>query len=827
MLNEVVGASATNTVTFQSADANADSVIWQTTTNSSATNYILKLNGADHVTLKNITFKNQASLYSRKIVLYGVTDSVTIENNKFLGYQGSSSSNHASIYGSGADATGLKIKNSIFTDAGGYAIYLDSDNSSSPPTGLEISSNTFTDTYSGIYAQYFDALTIRGNTIVGSYMLDKGIYLSYCDGANVVEDNHINAPDLNYGMYLNYCQATSGSKATIVNNMINAGDYGIYLYNNNNYYNVYYNSVKVLNNNALYYYVNPEGNVFKDNIFYTQSASSTALYVYNTTGWSSDYNDFYSNYTYPIYFVGDKDLSTFQAFGHGANSVNLDPVFDSDSTLVPIMPALDNLGTPITGITDDIYGSTRSTTTPDMGAVEFTPAAGSALSGTYTIGSGGNYASFQAARNAFTAYGVSGPVIFNILAGTYDEQLILTEVVGASATNTVTFQSADANADSVIWQTTTNSIATNYILKLNGADHVTLKHITFKNQGSSYSQKIVLYGVTDSVTIDNSKFLGYKSSSTNHVSIYGSGADATGLKIKNSTFTDAGYYAIYLNSNNSSSSPTGLEISSNTFTDTYGGIYAIYYDALTIRGNTIVGSYMYDKGIYLYYCDGANVIEDNHINAPDLTYGIYQYDCRATSGNEATIVNNLINVEDRGIHLDYYNYYQNIYYNTVKVRDEYALSTNYGHYYNNLKNNILLTESTSNPAAHFYNTSVFSSSDYNDFYSNSGYPIYYSGNRTLAWWQAYGQDSNSVSIDPIFNADSSLVPQVLPIDNLGTPISGITDDIHGSTRSTTTPDMGAVEFSLTGTPLSGSYTVGSGGNFATFDSLNQYSARHL
>ena len=56
------------------------------------------------------------------------------------------------------------------------------------------------------------------------------------------------------------------------------------------------------------------------------------------------------------------------------------------------------------------------------------------------------------------------------------------------------------------------------------------------------------------------------------------------------------------------------------------------------------------------------------------------------------------------------------------------------------------------------------------------------------------------------------MPQVLSLDNLGAPISGITDDIHGSTRSTTTPDMGAVEFTVEGSALSGSYTIGSGGD---------------
>ena len=81
-----------------------------------------------------------------------------------------------------------------------------------------------------------------------------------------------------------------------------------------------------------------------------------------------------------------------------------------------------------------------------------------------------------------------------------------------------------------------------------------------------------------------------------------------------------------------------------------------------------------------------------------------------------------------------------------------------------------MTEATATPAAYFYNTSVFNS-DYNDFYSNYAYPIYYNGNKTLEQWQAYGYDSNSVSIDPIFDADSTLLPQALFVDNLGTPIS--------------------------------------------------------
>ena len=244
----------------------------------------------------------------------------------------------------------------------------------------------------------------------------------------------------------------------------------------------------------------------------------------------------------------------------------------------------------------------------------------------------------------------------------------------------------------MVWENTTNSSnINNFVLSLDGTDHIRLKHITFKHQGSVAARNITLTGVVDSVTIDSCRFLGYPgSTSYNYSLIYGNEIDATGLRIMNSTFIDGGGHAIYLSSSNSSSSPTGLVISGNTITDTYGGIYARYYDAVTIRGNTIKGSYMHGQGIELRYCDGASVIEDNHIYCPDLSYGIYLTYCQTTSGNEAVIANNLITAEDNGIYLYQHNYYQNMYYNSVKVRDSNALYSYNGNSNNRLINNILL-----------------------------------------------------------------------------------------------------------------------------------------
>ena len=46
--------------------------------------------------------------------------------------------------------------------------------------------------------------------------------------------------------------------------------------------------------------------------------------------------------------------------------------------------------------------------------------------------------------------GISGAVIFNVNAGTYNEQLNIASINGVSATNTVKFQSASGNNADVI-----------------------------------------------------------------------------------------------------------------------------------------------------------------------------------------------------------------------------------------------------------------------------------------------------------------------------------------------------------------------------------------
>ncbi len=84
-----------------------------------------------------------------------------------------------------------------------------------------------------------------------------------------------------------------------------------------------------------------------------------------------------------------------------------------------------------------------------LGGMLLPSSASAQLHGTYTIGSGGTYASFGAAVSALVSQGVSAPVTFNVFTGTYGEHVSIPAITGANSTNTITFQSATGNAADV------------------------------------------------------------------------------------------------------------------------------------------------------------------------------------------------------------------------------------------------------------------------------------------------------------------------------------------------------------------------------------------
>ena len=94
-------------------------------------------------------------------------------------------------------------------------------------------------------------------------------------------------------------------------------------------------------------------------------------------------------------------------------------------------------------------------------------------------------------------------------------------------------------------------------------------------------------------------------------------------------------------------------------------------------------------------------------------------------------------------------------------------------------------------------------SDYNDLRTSGTY-LGYSNNQSVinlaAWRSITGQDMHSVSVNPHFPSWEDLHTTVVPLNNSGIAISGITTDYDGVTRGNP-PDIGAYEISGTPPPL--------------------------
>ena len=274
---------------------------------------------------------------------------------------------------------------------------------------------------------------------------------------------------------------------------------------------------------------------------------------------------------------------------------------------------------------DNLTGATWTFTT-----------AGPPLTGTKTIGSGGDYATFTAAINDLNTVGVgTGGVTFNVAAGTYAENPPAINVTGTSA-NPIIFQAAPgARVNPVL--TPAGGTGT-FGFKLNGADWVTFDNIDVNGPATliyGYWLAAVTDNATNNNTIKNCTITIPYGSSTNYAiySYYATNAPNTGNTFLNNTIDSNTYYGIYVyGSSTSGNENQSTTIQGNTFTGIRN--YAIYhYNGIgtVISGNTIAYANG-TVGICGIYSNGAtsttqiydNIIDDGVGGSNTSThYGIY------------------------------------------------------------------------------------------------------------------------------------------------------------------------------------------------------------
>ena len=472
-------------------------------------------------------------------------------------------------------------------------------------------------------------------------------------------------------------------------------------------------------------------------------------------------------------------------------------------------------------------GSTDPLRTDDT----LTAALGS-MGGTYSIGTGRDFANFTAAVNDLKERGLCSAVTFEVYDGTYTEQISIPEIAGASATNTITFVSKSADSSKAILQFASSATA-NYVVQLNGADYITFKELSLISTSTTVSNARVvdIKSGAHNNTFANNRIIGVVSTSTATTGVSAlvfSGADKDTNNVFRANHFKYGTNALHL-LGAATGRERGLLIENNIIDSTYHSqIYTDYQIAPVITGNTsnYSGSTT-ANGIYLSNVTGAAQVLRNNITSSILGYGIQVTTGNATSANRALIANNMISFGGTGgtagIYLNNAQYFD-VYYNSVWVRSTStsvrALYVNSNTTtgtpagvigYNQIVNNIFANtgggpaiEVTSNATATA--TNQIDVSDYNNIYATGTVLVKWGGTdyASLSTYQAASSlDANSVSVDPRFKSATDLhLRNTSGLNALGTPITAVTTDIDKETRSAT-PDIGADEF----TPLANDLRV--------------------
>lgn len=279
------------------------------------------------------------------------------------------------------------------------------------------------------------------------------------------------------------------------------------------------------------------------------------------------------------------------------------------------------------------------------------------LSGTYTIGgTSPNYTTLSAAITALNTFGVNGPVVFNIRDGNYSGTSWIGQinnVSGASASNTITFQSQNGSS-AVCTLSASGTSSANYIFMLNNAKYIKIKNLTLSNTGSSYGTDIMFAGAASYNLVEGCVLTGNTSSSTstNKSRVYGTSlSSAVNDTFRNNTI-DRGSYGIYFRGNSSISATYGHVFDGNTFDENhYYSLYAYYLGDPEFTNNKInrTGSGTY-YGVLFYYTRDNILVDNNEfeIDKSGTTYGLQVEYSNYSSNNSsarAWCTNNKINVK--------------------------------------------------------------------------------------------------------------------------------------------------------------------------------------
>ncbi len=374
------GASSTNTITLTSQSQDASKVTLVHDNPDENNNYILWIDGADFLTIKDLGFEADIDItYGRSIVFKGGSESLKIQDNKFKSSFNTNALTHLTqLYSAENYYRDFVISGNVF-DSCAYGLYFAFSKAEwESPSGIQLEGNSFSNIgYSGIFLQRTNSPVITKNNISAK---SKGIDLSRCNNELQITNNTIIAEN-GEGLSISISVASEEEMGLIANNMISMTGTnkakGIY-FQSSDYHNVLHNSVNIMSPliTAIAFYSNYSDHLSIYNNIFNNSGGGYAFQTVSGLIDSSDYNDLHSagsnlaNIGGTIY----ADLESLKTgTGNETHSLSVDPVFVSNSDLHLNSTSVVAHARPLKEVNTDIDGENRNPYTPDIGADEFAP----------------------------------------------------------------------------------------------------------------------------------------------------------------------------------------------------------------------------------------------------------------------------------------------------------------------------------------------------------------------------------------------------------------------------------------------------------------------
>ena len=473
--------------------------------------------------------------------------------------------------------------------------------------------------------------------------------------------------------------------------------------------------------------------------------------------------------------------------------------------------------------------------------------------GVYTVNQGAaasasNFTSLSGLADYMSMGGIGGAVTFNVVtnSGPYVNQVFLSSIPGANATNTITF---NGNGNRVEFNNTNTGLIG--IINVIGTDYVTFNQLHVKSLNVSNGVGYLISTGADYISIlgcniDISSVTGGSLSAG--IAVTSSLSNPTGIASNTSFFnrfigntiignaSGGAYYGISACANNTDGTNNGYVIRDNIIRDfTVYGIYAYGVTGSMIKNNEISrptkSSPTTFYGMNFVYLSG-DTFDGNKITKPfemlqsttNIFYGMYFLIAQGTN-RPVVIRNNLIaDIKGGGTIYGIYQQIVNesqIYHNTISIDYPQATTTSatYAFYtsssvtYQRVRNNIFhVNRGGSGSKYLMYIGSTGNTYDYRNNGLHYGTPTgstnnfvgYYTTNRTdLAAWRSANTvnplDSFSVFANPNFRTaftPAPFTPGADSLNNIGSDIRSIVPtDIIGVPHDSL-PDPGVYKFDV-------------------------------